>query len=249
MNIYFRYIVGMILGFLFALLIIPVHANYDISLTEFIKIAISAFSGIALAVAVLTYLHNVTKFNLENHDKKSDKYLNEAVGALERAFLIFTDANTNTSPPRPDRLNWLTTARIIESYKSLKQKVTSLEHNVVLKEHEEYWRHKFYTALGSDEMLAPGYFAKPKEKQCFDTDFENLDLTSLAVVYNFAEWKHNYQDPLDSVDAAKMLAYGTILGRHHGLMAYVKQFKKMSEEIHNHKINDKVVDGNIVKKS
>lgn len=238
MKLDFRYFIGAIPGFLLALLIIPIHSKLDIPLPDFIKIVISALGSLALIFALLTYLFNIKKFNSEGEDKKSDKYLNEAMKALDRAFTIFTDSNINTSPPRPDRLNWLTTARMIESYKKLKLNVTSMEHRYVLQEHEEYWRHKFYLALGSDEMLTPAYFAKPRKEMYCDSDFANLDLTSLAVIYNFTEWKSDHEDPLNSVDAAKMLSYGTILSRHHGLMTYVKLFKNISQEISKHKMSD-----------
>jgi hypothetical protein len=233
-----KYCVGAIPGFLLAVIIIPWHFHLGIPLSDYLQIVISALGGFALVFAGLSYYLSAKKFALEKTSKQSEQYLKEGIGSLERAYSIFTDSNANCSPPRPDRYNWLTTARIIQSYNKLKKHVTLVEHQIVLQEHEEYWRHKFYLTLDSNDMLSVSYFAKSKAEMAFDSDFANLDLSSLAVIYYFSEWKHDYIDPLDSVETAKLFAYGTILSRHHGLQSYVKLFSKISKEVYDYKKSD-----------
>jgi len=56
------------------------------------------------------------------HDSEVFK---EAIQALERGYRSLTQDGAVTSPPAPDRLNWLTAARHIEAYKALRSKAIS----------------------------------------------------------------------------------------------------------------------------
>jgi hypothetical protein len=223
--------IGVVIGYLLAILLMPYHLILDIGQHEYIKLLILCLTPLALILGLMTYVFNYTKAEKDNKDKISEKFMNQAIVTIERAYAILTTDGKSTDPPLALSNNWETSARLIESYKTIKNKVSSINHIDVLSEHEEYWRQKFYLALRSEQMQSPEYFAKSRKARLHDNDIQNLNPVALAVIYNFSECRKDYNDPLIKVDEAKMLAYGTIIARNSGLLTYIKQFPPLDEQI------------------
>jgi hypothetical protein len=77
-----------------------------------------------IAIAFLNYASN-------QKTKRDEEITKQAILALERAYEILTDNGKNTAPPRKDRLNWLTTARMLLRYGELKGKLDPLKTNSI----------------------------------------------------------------------------------------------------------------------
>ncbi|MCY1559294.1 hypothetical protein D9M68_963160 [compost metagenome] len=103
------------------------------------QIAIVA-AAIAFGSAIVSVLAIYVPWR-NTHDSEVFK---EAVLALERAYRSLMQGAEPDSRPAADRLNWLTSARHIESYKSLRNSLKTELYRRLCREHEEHWRHEFY---------------------------------------------------------------------------------------------------------
>ena len=193
-----------ILGVLVSLLIISALsiAFPAVTLFEWAKLNITNIQAIgSLAIAssavVAFFLYRATIKRHENEDlyKSSDAFLKESKELLEKTYLLFTDNGENTSPPRNDRLLWLTTARMIIRYQNIKEKITFKGHIDIIEEHEEYWRFHFFKLLDENtESFSIGYFQPSGDKY----NGFNVARNSIAIVFDFANW--NGPDPLEGVE-------------------------------------------------
>jgi hypothetical protein len=119
--------------------------------TDWTSIGSTIFAGISALVAAAAIYFPA-------RSQVSQKLLDQAQLSLERAYDALSRNGQEISPPAPDRLNWLTAARHIQRYKSLKSKLTDTTHRVICEEQEEYWRHRIYLCLQSPQVLQPTYF-------------------------------------------------------------------------------------------
>src|SRR5471032_1449226 len=96
---------------------------------------------VSMAVAVAAARIAWVAVQVPQKDAESKNHLDQAILSLERAYEALTDRGTHVKPVRPDRLNWLTAARHIETFKSLKALIHTPSHRLMCADHEEYWRH------------------------------------------------------------------------------------------------------------
>jgi len=170
-------------------------------------------------VACTTWLVNHYQRRRDRIKREEDKrkeasraFLDESLLLLERAYETFT--RCGTSPPRSDRILWLSTARMIVRFQNMRLRLTEPEHRNIADEHEEYWRLRFYTVLHENtEHFTPDYFFGIQSIPRFVRDTESgvIDSTSIAVIFDFATWKEGMSDPLDSVNAQELFARRAVL--------------------------------------
>ncbi|WP_236169782.1 hypothetical protein [Pseudomonas atacamensis] len=135
-------------------------------------------------------------------DRKNTHLLNHAKSSLERAFSALCEGTPAGRPPAPDRLAWLTCARLIEEYKStkclIKEKLTLRE----CESHEEHWRHQFFLRLEPLGQMTQEYYSN-------GLNGVELHKASAIIVHAFSEWPEGKADTLDKyrggADAAKKL--------------------------------------------
>lgn len=138
---------------------------------------------------------------------------------LERAYSILTDQGKNTAPPPPDRLNWLTSARLLLRYKKLKLSLSTDVYKTICDEQEEYWRYKFYLLIKDQSNYSNSFFGSSSGIGSINS---NIAPKSALVVFNFASWNKERQDPLETMDVP---AYFSSLPKGYGtLEAHLARF-------------------------
>lgn len=137
----------------------------------------------------------------------------EAVLALERSFRALIAGRTAGERPLADRLNWLTCARHIEAYKSLRHSLKTQLYNKLCIEHEEYWRQEFYLCILKERIYQESYFEKGP-----------IEPRSAIVVFGFAAWPNDKQDPIESLDVQALFKESDLLRGNVGLRSYLSKF-------------------------
>jgi len=158
--------------------------------------------------------------------QQNHELLNQAVLSLERAYKAISNDGENIRPVIADRLNWLTCARHIESYKALKKKIKTKIHLSVCNEHEEFWRHQFYLGLNMHNIHHSSYYdeAPPPERK------SGIEPRSALIIYAFASWPNGKSDLIDLVDIKALIKECDPLKGNIGLRTYLEKFPKLFGE-------------------
>lgn len=176
-------------------------------------IASAIFAGLsALAAAVAIYFPARTS--------RSHQTLEQAIISLERAYEVLTSEGTEVFPPASDRLNWLTAARHVERYKSLKMQLADSTHKTICEEQEEYWRHKFYLCLLPLRTFPASYYESKQEEKI------GIEPVSALVLFAFGKWPEGRLDPLDTVDFHTLVSDNKVLVGNYGLRGYLEKIPK-----------------------
>ena len=200
---------GFLLGILTSLLAFTIMLSVSEKI-PFLQIAQATGSiaiGISAIVALNLYITTVRRHKSEDERNRSKEYLTQAIVAIERSYGIFTDDDENTEPPRNDRALWLTTARFIIRFWKLKEKITEQDHIDVINEHEEYWRNKYATLLAKNKANFDLAYLMPSGNP-YGGDVVHRD--AIGVVFYFARWPEDNDDPLHGVDVIDMYARGAV---------------------------------------
>ncbi len=171
---------------------------------------------ISVIAAVISFLSAIVSIFAiyipwkNNHDAE---IFHECILSLERAFKALMLNAEEDGRPIADRLNWLTSARHLESYKSLRKSIKTSLYRRVSDEHEEHWRHEFYLKLLKNKIYQISYFeAGPIEPR------------SAIVIYGFAAWPHSKNDPIDTLDLEDLFRKSDLLQGNYGLQQYLAKF-------------------------
>lgn len=155
--------------------------------------ALSALTGAASAYAAFRAItanntnHSKALVEAEN-DRKNERLLSHAITTLERAYTTLEGGNPDFHVPPKSRINWLTSARLIEEYKSTKSRIGD---PFILQEctsHEAFWRHKIYAKTSALDTGFPDYFRQG--------GVNSIQLTSAVIVTDFAMWPEGREDTL-----------------------------------------------------
>ncbi len=178
--------------------------------------SLSAADSIAIVAALIALISAVVSvlaiyFPWRNtHDAEIFK---EAVLALERAYRALMQGAGSDGRPASDRLNWLTSARHIESYKSLRDSLKTDLYRRLCQEHEKHWRHEFYLRISKDHIYQASYYeAGPIEPR------------SAIVIHGFAAWQNTTKDPIDSLDLEAIYRDSKLLQGNYGLQQYLEKY-------------------------
>ena len=187
------------------------------STSDAATIASAIFAGLsALVAAAAIYF----PWRLQqNHE-----LLVQAVLSLERAYKALSNDGKNLKPPLADRLNWLTSARHIESYKAIKARLKTKLHRLLCEEHEEFWRHQFYLCLDIPNIHSPSYYAE----QPAPNRRSGIEPRSALIIYAFARWSGS--DLIDAVDVKRLMREYEPLKGNIGLREYIKTFSQFRDE-------------------
>lgn len=190
------------------------------SASDFASIASALFAGVSalIAAAAIYFPWRI---------QQSQELLNQAARSLERAYDALTNGGTNCSPPAPDRLNWLTSARHLRRYELLKAKLKTDLHRVLCEEHEEYWRHRFYRCLGLPSIQPRSYFQGGIGG---GMDQAQIEPRSALIIYSFSRWPQDRADPIDSLDVQTLYREYDPLRGQPGLREYINSFAKFRDE-------------------
>ncbi len=188
-----------------------------------VKLIASIASPIVSVIAMgLSAFIAWTAIKTPQKDRESKNHLDQAILSLQRAHAALTD-DGKSEHARPDRTNWLTAARHIETYKMLKSGVTERSHKVLCEDHEEYWRHRVYLAINMHNIFQPGWY---------DEDLavkrSGLYPPPLLIVYGFASWPENKEDPIDKADLAGIARQHDVRKGNVGLQMYFEKYPKIN---------------------
>lgn len=172
-------------------------------------------AGIALGSAVVSVLAIYIPWR-NTHDSEVFK---EAVLALERAYRSLMQGAEPDGRPASNRLNWLTSARHIESYKSLRGSLKTGLYLRLCQEHEDHWRHEFYLRISKDRIYQVSYYETGSIEPC-----------SAIVIHGFAAWKNERQDPIDKLDFEAIYQESNPFQGNYGLKEYLARFPQFSGE-------------------
>ncbi|MEN5286259.1 hypothetical protein ABE494_10000 [Stenotrophomonas lactitubi] len=187
--------------------------------TEFITFGTVIFAGISAICAAATAF--VTTFAMKGarRDQESKQMLEQAVISLERAYDALVTGSEAEGPPVADRTSWLSAARLLTQYQSIKGLVTSKAHKLVLEEQEEYWRHRFYLLLRPlTGARGAGYYGKRASSEQAE---EHIEPMSAVVIHTFAKWPEDKADPLGTLQRGKVDPDAKFLQGNIGLRRYL----------------------------
>ena len=145
---------------------------------------VAAFAGAGSAIAAIWTIKKSDRV------RENERLLAYSVLTLERSFTALVGQSAQDSAPPPDRLGWLTAARLIEEYKSAK---TRLKDPIIVQEcnsHEEHWRNQFRARL----ELIPYDPARYFTIRGFGNEVQK---TSAVIIHSFATWPDGKIDDLD----------------------------------------------------
>lgn len=145
--------------------------------------------------------------------------LKESILALERSFRSLMLNCSPEGQPASDRLNWLTSARHLEAFKSLRGSLKSSLYKRLMQEHEEYWRNEFYLTLLKNKIYQKSYF-----------EVGPIEPRSAIVIYGFAAWPNKKEDPIDILDLEKLFQESNLLQGNYGLQQYLAKFPQFGGE-------------------
>ena len=176
--------------------------------------------AILLSALIAVYLYRATikRHQQEDDFKASEVYLTEAKELLEKTYELFSGGEDGALPDN-SRVMWLTIARMIVRYQTLKGLIGVASHKNIIESNEAFWRFKFYSILKENsEAFTSDYFKISKQKYQGD----EIDRKSIAVIFDFAAWKG--EDPLDGVDDIELFASGgNLLFNYLGLHRFLQE--------------------------
>lgn len=163
-----------------------------------------------------------TAIKTPQKDRESKNHLDQAILSLQRAHAALTD-DGRSEHAQADRMNWLTAARHIETYKVLKNGVTEPSHKVLCEDHEEYWRHRIYLAIDMHNIHQSSWYDENRaiRKSC-------LSPASLLIVYGFATWPEDKEDPIDLADLEAIAKQHDVRKGNVGLGLYLEKSPKIT---------------------
>lgn len=187
---------------------------------------------IAFAAAVVAAASLIVSWRTAVYQRKTAndrELLGQMILTLERAYSSINDENS-LAPPIQSRLSWLTAARHIATFKSLKTELTTQLYKNLCEEHEEYWRHQFYILLSRIDNSS--YFEWNNQK---DTGANSINPVSAALVFAFSNWPKDRKDPLDDFSLKKIIQENDLFSlRFRHLRDYIeKRFPHWSEDDRN----------------
>jgi len=158
----------------------------------------------AVAVAILLGVFSVWQHLKAERLRRSHDYLDAAIRSLEQAYKEFESRRSSTwaNLPEPDRLLWLSVARMIREGESTADRITDESHATLYKQARTYWRGKLYDLLQPLHHVSLTYFAESPDKALvqFQGDRAPISPKSLKVIRNFTSWPKDEPDPLAGVE-------------------------------------------------
>lgn len=227
-------LLGLLVGVLLSLIVSAVARAVaeDIPFLQIAQATGSLAVGISAIVGLFLYEATVKKHKYEGTRNASKVYLSEAVNILERAYDIFTDKGCNIYPPRNNRLLWLTTARMFLRYYRIKQRISQDDHCTIVKEHEEYWRVQFYNILDRNKSNFDLRYFQPSGNKYHG---DNIQRDSIGVIFDFARWYDDSEDPLPNTDVISMYAKDAVPSDQVGVQEFIEQYDQYFAKIQERK--------------
>jgi len=158
----------------------------------------------AIAAAVSAFFAYVSLKHTRN-TKADEMLLEHATTTISRAYEVLMEGSDSMTPQR-NRMNWLTTARLIEDFKTTKKKLIGKEVKRRCEGTEDYWRIRFLSALDSYRENRIGFSAG-------NDDANSIYPMSALIVHSFADWPEDKLDDIDKYPSVEAAVQETKLSR------------------------------------
>lgn len=172
----------------------------DPQLVSIGNIATWAAVVVALAVGSFSIWQHLKAERL----RRSRDYLDAAIRRLEQAYTEFESrrAPAWAGLPDPDRLLWLSVARMIREGESTAARITEESHRSLYRQARTYWRGKLFDLLQPLHTVSLMYFAESPDNAMvqFQSDRGPISPKSLKVIRDFTSWPKDEPDPLAEVE-------------------------------------------------
>lgn len=183
-------------------------------------------TAVSAAIAYRLYKSSIEGATKDARRVSSKEFLEESLLLLKRSYELFTGGEG--APPANDRVLWLSTARMIARFNSMRKLITESDHLVIVDEHEEYWRLQYYLLLDdSKEIFTTAYFMP--EGQQYGGNV--VARSAIAVVFDFAKWNPEVPDPLQSIDDKQLFANGAVPIDFHGVLGFLSGYEAYWAEV------------------
>lgn len=203
------------------------------------KITLGVLALISIVIAYLSYRTSLKKLNDDRVREIDKELLAQAKQSLQWAYDVLTEGGCSVPPPA-DRLNWLTCARHLCRARNISRNISGPTYKIVYAEIEEYWRNKFYMSLQHKDLRNRRYFEDASNAEWP----ENIEVTSVAVIVDFATWSKAAVDPLDSVTCEDLLNSDSgfrAVAAGRGLESYIAHFEEiMAQRRHSERANSAI---------
>jgi hypothetical protein len=200
-------------------IITKIYANLSLS-------NIVAF--ISLIIAVIAYRNSKQKNSYDIVSKEDQELCTYASKVLSESYKELSQNSIDTTVIEANRLNWLTSARLILRHKKIKSKIKSDVYKLICEEDERHWEHEFYKLLAHPELNHSAYF---KGSQMLQT-CENISPNSAVIIFKFAKWRTGYIDPMKSINYKEILENEPeILDGRYGLESYIQELNEHYKKV------------------
>lgn len=158
------------------------------------------FAALAFVTVAISTYQAAETYRQDRQLEHDEVYVNQVKLTYEWAHAAFTRSGDR---PPADNLLWLDAARHLLRAKSIGELVKTEAYQVILAEHTEHWRRKFYLTLENladgQFMVSPNYFGDYVKDGDFFKRIPHVNGGAAKVVVSFAIWPENRTDPIDQI--------------------------------------------------
>ena len=159
---------------------------------------------LALAVSSVAVWFTIWSYRRDSRRQTSHDYLTASTRLLEQAFDAFDRARNDKWKrlPDPDRLLWLTVARMLRESAEVADEITEDSHHMLYSHASNFWRGKLHDLLRPLKDVPLTYFAEDADSIVATTGNQRMSISrkSLRVVLDFTEWPKDKPDPLTGIE-------------------------------------------------
>lgn len=171
-------------------------------MTEIItKLSMNPIAWLALTVSISSVAYTIWRSRRDYLRQTSHDYLTASSRLLEQAFEAFDQARSDkwNNLPKPDRLLWLTVARMLTESERTAQEIKEDSHLTLYNHARDFWRGKLDDLLRPLNSISLTYFAENADSILGTIGDQRMCISerSLVVVLDFMKWPENKVDPLE----------------------------------------------------
>lgn len=156
---------------------------------------------LALFVSATVAVFTIWRFHRDIRVQSSQDYLTASTRMLERAYGMLEAKRSAEwlGLPEPDRLLWLTVARMLKEAEDTARQIKVSSHQTLYEHARNFWRGRLYDLLRPLGKIPITYFAEEADSIIATSGDERTPLSdkSLRVVLDFLRWPNEKPDPLE----------------------------------------------------
>lgn len=165
----------------------------------------NAVAWLAFLVSAIVAGFTIWRFRRDIQLQSSQDYLTASTRMLERAYETFKAKRSAEwgGLPEPDRLLWLTVARMLREANNTSREIKVRSHHTLYEHARTFWRGRLYDLLRPLNKAPLTYFAEDADSILGLSGDQRMPVAdkSLRVVLDFLRWPKEKPDPLEGTPA------------------------------------------------